>query len=273
MQQLDFSDFHRPALEADEVRHGLLLSILDRLQGAPGQCGIRAWTLGKPGECAVQTPGYPIVLGNLSPAQCRAFAEAMIGEDYPGVVGVDEAAPAFAKRAEELGARLTEKSQQQILAIAAAPQVPSAPGWPRLANPADFELFRSWITSFIREAIPSDPIPSDQELAAFIKSQRYWLWFYGDKPVAMAAIARRTRCAASINSVFVPSEYRNQGFGAAITAYVARQIFAEGRTAACLYVDVANRASMRCYAKLGFKRVCDSWLIIRGNSPFQPSPS
>jgi predicted GNAT family acetyltransferase len=106
-----------------------------------------------------------------------------------------------------------------------------------------------------------------------VKSQRYWLWFYGDKPVAMAAIARRTRRAASINSVFVPNEYRNQGFGAAITAYVARQIFREGRAAACLYVDVENKASMRCYAKLGFRRICDSWLIIRGNSPLQKPPS
>jgi hypothetical protein len=83
-------------------------------------------------------------------------------EEYPGVVGVDEAALAFAERAEELGARFSVKVQQQILAVSDAPQIPNVAGCPRLASPADFKLFRAWVTSFIREAIPSDPIPGSR---------------------------------------------------------------------------------------------------------------
>jgi hypothetical protein len=74
VQTLDFVEHHRSALERDEVRHNLILAILDRL--AAGQPpGLLRWTLGPPGACAVQTPGYPIVLGELTAAQCRALAD------------------------------------------------------------------------------------------------------------------------------------------------------------------------------------------------------
>jgi ribosomal protein S18 acetylase RimI-like enzyme len=263
MDGLAFAVLHEPALETGEIRHGLLLSIVNRLRDARAPAGIKFWTLGGPGECAVQTLGYPIVLGDLSKEQCRTLAETMSGDDYPGVVGTGETALDFAERAEQLGVTFEAKEHQQIQALTDIPQVPSAAGTPRLASRPDLKLVRAWVTSFIREAIPSDPIPSDEQLLASIGARARWLWFYGNEPVAMAAIARRNRRTASINSVFTPREHRNQGFGAAITAYVARQIFLEGRGAACLYVDLSNAASVRCYAKLGFKPVCDSWLIIR----------
>ena len=142
-------------------------------------------------------------------------------------------------------------------------QVPSVPGFPRQPSPKDFRLFRAWIHAFIREAVPSDPVPSDEALMNDLRSRRHWLWIFEDKPVSMAAITRRTRTVAFVNSVYTPPEHRNRGFGAAITAIVSREIFDEGRRAACLYTDLRNPASNRCYAKLGFVTVCKSWLIIR----------
>lgn len=261
MLREEFATFHRHALEADEIRHGLLLSVIDHLHEREG--AIRTWTLGGPGECAVQTPGYPIILGNLTKAQCSAFADKMQGDDYAGVIGAEDAPLHFIERAEELGVEFSEKLEQHIQALTVAPQVPSTPGRPRQVSMADFNLFRSWVLAFIREAVPDDPVPSDDLLRSYIKSRRYWLWSYEDKPVAMAAIARRMLKTGSINSVFTPVEYRNRGFGAAVTAYVARQIFAEGRLAACLYTDLRNKASNRCYAKLGFRPYCKSWHMVR----------
>jgi predicted GNAT family acetyltransferase len=43
-----------------------------------------------------------------------------------------------------------------------------------------------------------------------------------------------------------------------VTAATVDSIFAEGRTMACLYSDLRNPASNRCYAKIGFKPVCRS---------------
>jgi hypothetical protein len=85
-QTLDFVEYHRPALERDEVRHNVILANLGRLVlDHPPK--VRRWTLGAPGECAVQSPGYPIVLGELTQAQCRALAYETRDLDYPGVVG------------------------------------------------------------------------------------------------------------------------------------------------------------------------------------------
>ncbi|MBO0732692.1 MAG: hypothetical protein J2P57_25765, partial [Acidimicrobiaceae bacterium] len=100
-QTPDFAEYHRPALERDEVRHNLILAILDRL--AAGQPpDLLRWTLGPPGACAVQTPGHPIVLGELTLAQCRALADETRDLDYPGVVGPERTAQWFAERATEL---------------------------------------------------------------------------------------------------------------------------------------------------------------------------
>ena len=263
MQTLDFAAFHEGALEADEIRHSLLLSIIGRLRTHPQQSEIKTWTLGSPGACAAQTPGYPIILGDLSKAECHAFAEAMSEADFPGLVGNGDTALWFAERACQLGVEFVEKVPQEIQALWMPRQVPSAPGFPRQASAKDFRLFRAWIHAFIREAIPSDPVPSDEALMNDLRSRRHWLWILEDKPVSMAAITRRTRKAAFINSVYTPWEHRNRGFGAAITAIVAREIFDEGRSAVGLYTDLRNPASNRCYAKLGFVAVCKSWLVIR----------
>ena len=263
MPSPDFAAFHEAALEADEIRHSLLLSVIGRLRGNPGQSGIKTWTLGGPGACAAQTQGYPIILGNLSREQCHAFAETLSETDYPGVVGADETALWFAEGARRFGAEFSEAIPQQIQALLTTRQVPSVPGFPRQLSPKDFRLFKTWTHAFIREAVPSDPVPSDDALMTDLGSRRHWLWTYEGKPVSMAAVARRTKRAAFINSVYTPPEHRNRGFGEAITAIVVREIFEEGRRAACLYTDLRNPASNRCYAKLGFQPVCNSWLLLR----------
>lgn len=262
MQAKDFADFHEAALEADEIRHSLLLFIIAHLRSNKEENGVKAWTLGGPGECAMQTPGYPIVLGNLSKAQCHSFAEEMSGKDYHGVMGADDAALWFAERAQQLGAEFSEEVPQLIQALPKIPLVPSVPGFPRQLTLNEFRLFRVWTISFMNEAVPYDPIPSEEASMADLKSKRHWLWTLENRPVSIAAIGRRTRRTASINSVYTPPEHRNQGFGAAVTAIVARQIVSERRIA-CLYTDVRNAASNRCYAKLGFEAYCRSRLLIR----------
>ena len=66
------------------------------------------------------------------------------------------------------------------------------------------------------------------------------------------------RACGSIGPVYTTPEFRGRGFAGAVTATAVDQIFAEGRRTACLFVDVTNPASNRCYAKLGFTTVCES---------------
>jgi predicted GNAT family acetyltransferase len=267
MQSADFQKFHRPALDADEIRHSLLLSMIGRLPNLEGMGRMRTWTLGGPGQCAIQNQGYPIVLGNLSNEQCRALAELTQEDDYSGVVGPDDTALQFAAHAKDLGIEFSEEIPQQIQALRTEPAALNVPGFARPASLEDFEIFRTWTLAFIREAVPNDPIPDDEALSATLAQDRHWFWSVDGKAVSMAAIARKTKNAATVNSVFTPLDFRNRGFAGAIVAAVARRIFLEGRNTVCLYIDLRNPASNRCYAKLGFQPVCSSWLIIRRKSP------
>ncbi|MBT3070928.1 GNAT family N-acetyltransferase [Rhodomicrobium sp. Az07] len=263
MKPIDFADFHQGALEDDAVRNNLPLSVVERLRAQGEAGGIRYWTLGNPGACALQTPNFPLLLCNLSREECRSFADLTASLDYPGVVGTIDTALQFAERAREHGIVFAEEIPQQILSLDREPNAPSVSGFSRLLAAPDLPLFREWIAGFMREAVPHDVSPSDERLHATLGEGRHWVWIAEGVPVSMAAIGRRNRSAGAINCVYTQPKFRGRGYAGMITAVVARNIFSEGRAFACLYVDKRNPASNRCYAKLGFKPVCDSWHIVR----------
>jgi RimJ/RimL family protein N-acetyltransferase len=257
-QIVDFVEYHRPALERDEVRHNVILANLGRLAlDHPPE--VRRWTLGAPGACAVQSSGYPIVLGELTQAQCRALADETRDLDYPGVVGPDRTARWFAERAIELGLTFLEPIPQQIHVLRDKPNYPGVQGHARVVGPTDVELFTDWTIAFLREAVPHDPLPSRQRLAQIAAEGRHQFWIVGGEPASTAGIVRRTRHAAAIAGVYTPPALRGRGYAGSVTAAVVECIFAEGKNAACLYTDLRNPASNRCYAKIGFKPACCSW--------------
>jgi RimJ/RimL family protein N-acetyltransferase len=262
-QALDFIAYHRPALERDEVRHNLILANLGRLAAAHPPDPMR-WTLGGSGACAVQTPGYPIVLGELTPAQCYALAAETRDLDYPGVLGPDLTAQWFAERATELGLTFHEPIPQQIHVLRDMPTYPGAPGHARLIEPADVDLFADWTVAFLREAVPHDPLPSREQLAQVAAQGRHQFWIVDGEPVAIAGIVRRIRHAAAIAGVYTPPALRGRGYAGSVTAAVVEAILAEGRTA-CLYTDMRNPSSNRCYARIGFTPACRSWLYLRAH--------
>jgi RimJ/RimL family protein N-acetyltransferase len=237
--------------------HGLILAILDQFAGKH-PADLQRWTLGAPGACAVQTPRYPIVLGELTQAQCRALAEATRDQDYPGVIGPDRTANWFAERAIELGLTFLEPVPQLIHVLRARPNYPGAPGHARVIGPADIELFADWTIHFLREAVPHDPLPSRERLAQTVAEGRHQFWIVDGEPVSMAGIVRRTRHTATIAGVYTPLALRGRGYAGSVTAAVVERIFAEGKTAACLYTDLRNPSSNRCYEKIGFKPACRS---------------
>jgi RimJ/RimL family protein N-acetyltransferase len=255
----EFLEFHRPAFERDEVRYNLILGLFDRMLDSPPP-ELRLWTLGAPGQCAMQTsPRNAIILGDLTAAQCRSFADDTLGLDYPGVVGIDQTPGWFVERAVERGLKFPESVPQQIYALRDKPFYPDAGGAARLVEASDIELFETWMTAFIKEAVPHDALPSREGLEKTIAQRRYQFWTVDGQPVAMAGIVRRTRHAAAIAGVYTPPELRRRGYGGSATAAVAEAVFAEGRTAACLYADLRNPASNRCYAKIGFVPLCKAW--------------
>jgi RimJ/RimL family protein N-acetyltransferase len=262
MQLADFIATHVPALEKDEVRHNLILGVLGRAQrGLLPQ--LATWSLGAPGECAIARPGWPMLLGELARAQCRALAEATHGLDYPGVVGPGPMPKWFVERAVERGLAFCDPIPQRIHVLRQAPNYPGSSGFARQVSSEDAVLLADWMTAFSAEAVPHETVGARRELERIAGEGRHWLWVVDGEPVAMAGIARRLRSVAAISSVYTPPDRRGRGYAGSVTAAVADRVFAEGRTAVCLFTDLRNPASNRCYAKIGFEPVCDSWHYVR----------
>jgi RimJ/RimL family protein N-acetyltransferase len=257
MKPSEFVAYHLPALERDELRHNLMVAALGRLAGEnPPE--LLWWPLGAPGQCAIKAPGYPILLGDVNAAQCRTLAETTRSLDYPAVVGADETASWFVERATELGITFLEPIPQELQVLRDKPIYPGVSGHSRPISAADTPLFSQWMTAFIGEAIPHDPVPTPEQLAQTAASGRFQFWIVDDEPVSMAGIMRRTRHAGAIAGVYTPPRLRGRGYAGSVTAAVVDAIFAEGRSMACLYVDLRNPYSNRCYAKVGFTPLCRS---------------
>jgi len=271
MPLAEFSDYHRSALMRDEVRHNLMLAILDQHPG-DGLPDIMTWTLGAPGQCAVKMPGRAIVLGDLSEAQCHQLAEATRDLDYPGVLGPDRTANWFVERAVRFGLRFGDMVDQQIHALADRPRYPGAPGSPRRVSAEDAPRFAEWVLAFLKEAVPHDPLPTREQLDRRAAEGGHWFWEVDGKPVSMAGVIRRTDRVAAIAPVYTPPAHRGCGYAGSVTAAVVESILAEGKDAACLYINLANRFSRRCYARIGFRHVCDFPLFLCAASEARSSP-
>jgi predicted GNAT family acetyltransferase len=94
-------------------------------------------------------------------------------------------------------------------------------------------------------------------------SGRFMIWEVGGQPVSMAGIVRRVTGCAAIAAVYTPPELRGRGYAGSVTAAVVEKVYGEGRPTACLYTDLRNPASNRCYEKIGFKPLCDSWFFLQ----------
>jgi predicted GNAT family acetyltransferase len=163
----------------------------------------------------------------------------------------------FADEAAALGVALGAPIPQRIHVLRQPPRHPNAAGVARPANAEDAPLLYAWLSAFQREAIPQAPPATWDEADKAARSGRFLLWTVDSRPVAMAAISRNLRQTGSIGAVYTSPEHRSRGYAGAVTATLAGRILAEGK-AACLYTDLRNPVSNRCYARIGFIPYCDT---------------
>jgi RimJ/RimL family protein N-acetyltransferase len=261
MSLAEFIATHAPALERDEVRHNLVLAIMQR--ALKGNHPLLTWTLGEPGACAIKWPGRAIILGELTREQAGALAQQTRDLAYEGVVGLEDAPDGFVARASQFGIAFSEPVNQRIHVLRPDPIFPQVEGAAREVRAEDGPLLADWLQAFEEEAVPEDPPTPRHALEAAAREGRHVLWTVEGVPVSVAGIARRLRSVAAIAPVYTPPEQRGHRFAAAATAAVAARLFAEDYRAVCLYTNLANIAANRCYAKIGFKGVCDSKLYYR----------
>ncbi len=240
----------------------MMLGVLTSMTAAQPE-GVQTWTLGQPGQCAIMKPGGQILLADLEEPQCRRLAEATAHIDYSGIIGPEQTAIWFTRRARELGAEFLEPMPQRIHSLSERPIHPVAAGYARQAMSRDVALLTDWLASFVGEASPHEIAPSRASVEKGVFSGRYFVWTTGEEPVSMAAIVRRTRHSGGIAAVFTPLRLRGKGYAGAVTAAVVEHLLEEGKTMACLNTDLRNPSSNRCYAEIGFKLVCDTVFFPR----------
>jgi RimJ/RimL family protein N-acetyltransferase len=259
MQPAEFRAYHEPALELQEVKHGFILNALARIGGEKLE-EVSYWTLGEPGECAIQLGRVSILLiGELAKNQCQTLAELTASTQYPGVIGPDLTAKWFTGRARELGLQFLKPEALQLYSINDKPRYPGTSGRARLVTSGDAALLADWLTAFHRETLPHYPVPAREELERAANEDRFLFWIdHHGEPVSMGGIARRLKISAAIRAVYTPPELRGHGYAGSVTAAMVERIYAEGRKIACLYADISNPASIRCYTKIGFTPVCKS---------------
>lgn len=255
---MDFEAFaaqHYPALSRDEVRYNLPLAILKRGLRDAGH-GIRFWTLGGPGCCALQCPGYGIVLGDVDQAGAEALAREVAADDVPNVMGADDTALWFVREARRLGTDYPDVMAQTIRVIDHPPVHPNCDGAVRIAVEADAPLVLAWLQAFVKEAVPDDEMPTLGDASQRISNARVYLWCLDGEAVAMSCVGRELDSGVAIAPVYTPPAHRCRGFAGAATAAIVAEILARGNRYACLFTDDSNPASVRCYVKIGFRAHC-----------------
>ena len=194
------------------------------------------------------------------------------GAEVPGVIGGLPEADVFASRFQSAtGATVSSRTDQAIHVIHAVDDPPVPSGAPRIAGPDDLELLAVWHRAFHEEAVPTehfDEAVLRRNLTKVLEGtagRLQYLWEDGE-PVCLVGVMETGTDTPGVGPVYTPPEHRRKGYGTALTAHASRMALDGGARYCLLYTDLANPTSNAIYAKIGYRRVCDSAMILFASS-------
>jgi ribosomal protein S18 acetylase RimI-like enzyme len=257
-------------LRADPVENTVPLSVVETLRAsgvdAFGEDPLFGWWRPDAGVrgALLQTGSFPLLLSAMPDHAAAALADELAdrGADLPGVTGHPTAARAFAgvwERRTETAAEVRMR-QRLFRLVRLEPPEPHPAGTPRVATAADRALVRDWFTAFQDEAEgggPANPALIDDRIGY----GGVLLWEAEGRPVALAGRTRVVSGTARIGPVYTPPEHRRRGYGAAVTAALARAALAAGASQVVLFTDLANPTSNGIYQRIGFRPVSDRLVL------------
>jgi predicted GNAT family acetyltransferase len=260
-----------PLLARDEARHNLLFGICDTAIRQPHVYPeLLAWVAMRgtePAAAALRTPPFNLVLADpLDDDALGELLDAVAADqpELPGIVGNVPFVEAAARRLGEATGRTARVTLSQAAhALTAVEDVPMAPGAPRPAGAADRPLLLAWLLAFARESLPpGHGGGSEMERAVGGRLEGrgsgLWLWEDAGEPVSVAGYAGKTPTGIRVGPVYTPPERRGRGYATSLVAELSRWLLAGGNATCFLYTDLANPTSNAIYARIGYRRVCDS---------------
>ena len=276
----DFLEEAAPLLLADEARHNLILGIAGTIRDGFYE-EHRLWLVregGRPVGAALQTPPFNLILARpQSPEALGALAEAVAGEELPGVVGTEPEIHEFAALwAARTGTRPRTNMRQGIYALEQVETPPRPAGDFRIADERDRELVVEWFVAFADEVLHEGGPGGDRDHAERMIDRRFavadsgfLLWEDGGEPVSLAGWGGPTPNGIRVGPVYTPPELRGRGYATALTAELSQRLldgrlFEGGRRFCFLYTDLANPTSNAIYERIGYRRVAESAEIAFG---------
>ena len=262
-------------LRRDEPRHNLHLGLLQTLVDLPEKYPrFHLWSVEHGGRVvgmALRTEPHNVVLsGPEVEGAVNSLADALVAEgaEVPGVVGgLPEAEDLAARFQAATGVQVASRMDQAIHVLYQVDDVPRPRGVARPARPDDLELLVAWGRAFGEEAIPGEHYDEQQArtwLAHRIEHEAaggYYLWEDGE-PVCYVGHSSAAAGTPRVGPVYTPPGHRRRGYGTALTAHVSRELMDGGARYCLLYTDLANPTSNAIYARIGYRRVCDSAMIL-----------
>lgn len=204
-----------------------------------------------------------LLLSNCTESEALNFAQKLLDKkvSLPGINAPIPAADIFADYwckqiglKKKLGLNLRLFELTQVL----PPKRPT--GLFRFAEERDEGLLLQWMKEFHYEAVPHDPLPTDEALKKFIKTctlqKGYFLWEDDGEIVCWVASTRQTEREGWIAPVYTPKSFRGKGYASALVAKASQAILDKGKVA-LLFTDLANPTSNSIYQKIGYKPLAD----------------
>jgi predicted GNAT family acetyltransferase len=283
LQLDDAAEFLReagPLLLADESRHNLILGIAGTIRDAPDRYPVRNLWLVRDGGAvvgaALRTPPYNLILARpRSPHALAALAEAVAGEELPGVVGSEPEVHEFAGLwCRQTSAPSRTSMRQGVYALEHVEPLPAVPGSARVATADDLDLLLRWWIAFGDEVLhEGGPGREDAEKNVrhklFSPTGGFLLWEDASETVSLAGWGGPTPNGIRVGPVYTPPDLRGRGYATALTAELSRRLldgrlFEGGRRFCFLYTDLANPTSNAIYERIGYRRVAESAEIVFG---------
>lgn len=249
-----------------EAENNLLLGLAAQAVNDPARFGqglTLARTVNGPTVIgAAMVNQYNLILSRQPDAALAALAERLDDPNItiPGVLGPDDVPEHFVRHwSSRTGRTGTLRQSMRIHDCQSVEPIASAPGRCRAPQESEVPTLAEWRIAF-HEAIHSTVHDDDPAAAVrrMMKSRDLVVWENEGRIVSCAATARKTPHGAVIAFVYTPPEHRSHGYATSCVAALTRARLAAGAEFCCLYTDLANPISNAIYARIGYRRVCDS---------------
>jgi len=266
VRRLSIQEFLRevvPFLIEREVENNLLLGIADQHASRGEPASDAVWLAleenGRVVGAAVRTPPHYVAVSHLPPGAARAVAQffVQLGAVPDGSSGPDDhGRDVLVGIREELGGIVELLSPETIYELSSVLDFEPPPGSARTATADDLEVVKGYFQAFARELV----LPPGMDVTAMAEAhvERGTALLWEDRgPRALACRARKTPTGSAIAPVYTPPESRRRGYGAAVTAELARRLLGVGNRFVCLFADRKNPTANHVYQSVGFRRVGD----------------